>query len=83
MMLTDNQMELDSEDYLRQLLDPTYKPDRSLKCTCGWTGTMDEAKERWISTNPYSWMTLAGREGYEYFCPLCNRLITTHYTRMS
>lgn len=50
---------------------------------CDWSGKLSETKERYVMTPPKDWRALAGREGYEYFCPKCGRLVYTDYWKMS
>jgi hypothetical protein len=71
---------IESQDWLQWLI---FDPNRQLKCKCGWTGKISEAKEKRVRSNPESWYALGGREGWEYHCPVCNLMLTANYTKVS
>jgi len=50
---------------------------------CGWNGKLVECDCEWYSSSPESWYSLAGREGYIYKCPKCNRTIKTEWHKLS
>lgn len=69
------------------MFDPLENSDDVITCNrfnaCGWTGLEKDLVSKYIHTNPESWMMLAGREGYVYYCPNCGSLVTERYWRMS
>jgi len=50
---------------------------------CGWRGNIGKCSKIYVHTDPESWMALAGREGYEYLCPECHRVVTEKWIRIS
>ena len=64
--------------------DGEPKDDAKAHCKhCGWDGTFGKTKIKHVRSDPESWATLSGREGYEYFCPKCGWIITAWYWAVS
>lgn len=51
--------------------------------TCNWSGVGSDLLQQYVHSSPESWMALAGREGYEYRCPVCRWIVDSYYWRMS
>ena len=51
--------------------------------SCKFEYTRSRMIRMYINTPKSSWMQLAGREGYEYYCPHCGALVKSEYIRMS
>lgn len=61
-----------------------YVPEKPVKCQkCKWEGTLRECKEKRYVSDWASWAQLAGRDGWQYYCPLCGYLIDEYWIRMS
>lgn len=57
---------------------------KPIKCPhCKWTGELRECREERYISPPESWMVLAGRDGWQYFCPRCKWLVHEEWMRMS
>lgn len=50
---------------------------------CKKSFTKEMMHREYINSPKEDWMSLAGREGYEYFCPDDGAMVTSEYTRMS
>lgn len=71
-------------DELNLFWDGEPKDEAPARCEhCGWTGTFLNTDRKHVSSSPDAWASLAGREGYEYYCPKCKWIITAWYWRIS
>ena len=61
------------------------KPDENnpVDCSCGWNGKIKDTTEKRITSQPDLWYRLSGREGFEYCCPRCNRIVYKYYFKVS
>lgn len=67
---------------MRDLLGPDDK-DHCMCKNCDWVGTYGECTKKEVNTSASAWRSLAGREGWEWFCPRCKWMVDSHYTKMS
>lgn len=58
-------------------------PDQRMMCSCGWSGTASECNEKWVFSSPEEWVSLCGREGWDYICPKCGHIITSVIVKIS
>ena len=50
---------------------------------CTWHGKIKNTKVKEVNSPRSAWMALAGREGWEWYCPRCGWMIDNYYTKMS
>lgn len=66
--------------------DNFLKPDDEewLACRhCKWNGKRKEAICTRVISSPESWYQLAGRDGWMWDCPVCDRQVDSYWLRMS
>ena len=49
-------------------------------CECGWRGTINDASRVAYDSGGDSWRRHAGRSGWHWNCPRCDRTIWSYYT---
>jgi hypothetical protein len=61
------------------------EPDanRRIECACGWRGSIADCKEERYRSDPQSWNSLGGRDGWIYKCPRCHLILTSYFFAMS
>lgn len=64
--------------------DYGYDDNDSADCLhCKWAGKIRDTERRYVNSPQEDWMLLAGREGWEYFCPRCGFIAASYYLRVS
>jgi len=68
----------------QEMIDSTDKKAYSChRHDCEWSGKLVDMDRKYVNSEQSAWLALAGREGYEYFCPLCGTMLASRYDRMS
>lgn len=58
--------------------------DKLANCVwCNWRGKIRDCTKKYVNSPPADWKMLAGKEGYEYYCPKCKAMVDDYYWRIS
>lgn len=81
-------LDMDSRDgkaeIMRGLMGSLRVPDHMVAiCECGWRGTLVDTNERHYDSGPDSWRHHAGRRGWHWHCPKCQKVIWKYYSEIN
>lgn len=72
------------KEIMMSRFDNFLRPDEMLACrNCKWYGKRSETICKRFVSSPDSWYHKGGRDGWQYFCPNCDRLVDSYWLRMS
>jgi len=57
--------------------------DFSTQEPCGWEGKISQTIKKTYCSDAHSWRSLCGRQGVNYLCPNCKRVLKNIIIRLS